>query len=73
MQILTETSLRNFKFWSGAKDHRFTLSELDQLEDILSDIEQPLEATHINDYFWFEEELLCEWLNIDFNEDYLNR
>jgi len=29
--------------------------------------------TDINDLFWFENEMLCEWLGIDYEEDYLAR
>jgi hypothetical protein len=29
-------------------------------------------ASYMNDLFWFEDELLCEWLGIDFSE-YENR
>jgi len=40
------------------------------LEDLYH--EKPPTETDINDLFWFESELLCEWLGIDFNE-YENR
>ncbi len=40
------------------------------LEDIYP---EGMTDTEINDLFWFEEETLCEWIGIDFEEDYLNR
>ncbi len=74
MKYTKDLNLTSFKFWSGAKQHEFTYNELKQLEYILEDLyhEKPPTETEINDLFWFETELLCEWLGIDFNE-YENR
>ena len=74
MKITTELNLQTFEFWSGAKDHSFTHGELKELEFQLEDIfPDGATDTQINDLFWFETEMLCEWLGIDFEEDYLNR
>ena len=75
MRILSNTRLTDFEFWSGAKDHKFTYIELGQLEGVIEDLfyEEPPTETQINDLFWFEEEFLCEWIGVDFKEDYLNR
>ena len=74
MRYTKELDLINFEFWSGAKQHEFTYNELKELEYILEDLyhETPPSETEINDLFWFEEETLCEWLNLDYNK-YLNR
>ena len=74
MKYTTELNLTNFNFWSGAKDHEFTYTELKQLEYILEDIyhEEPPTETQINDLFWFEEQFLCELIGLDF-EEYENR
>lgn len=74
MNYTKELNLVNFDFWSGAKQHEFTYNELKQLEYILEDLyhEKLPTETDINDLFWFEEEILCEWLNLDYNQ-YLNR
>jgi len=74
MKYTKELDLINFEFWSGAKQHEFTYNELKELENILEDLyhENPPTETEINDLFWFEEETLCEWLNLDYNK-YLNR
>ena len=74
MNYTKELNLVNFEFWSGAKQHEFTRNELKELEYILEDLyhEKPPTETDINDLFWFEEEILCEWLNLDYKE-YLNR
>ena len=74
MKISKELTLPNFDFWSGAKDHSFTYSELKEIEVQLEDLyADGCEETEINDLFWFEEEFLCECIGVDFNEDYLNR
>ena len=74
MKITSEIDLNNFKFWSGAKDHSFTPSELLEIESQLKDLyPDGATDTQINDLFWFEEEALCGWISIDFEGDYLNR
>ena len=74
MNYTKELNLVNFNFWNGAKQHEFTYNELKELEYILEDLyhEKPPTETDINDLFWFKEEILCEWLNLDYNQ-YLNR
>jgi hypothetical protein len=73
MKATREVKLAYFDFWSGAKDHNFTPNELDEIEFILEDIyPEGMTDTQINDLFWFEEEELCEWLGLDY-EQYLNR
>jgi hypothetical protein len=74
MTITKELDLVNFTFWSGAKQHNFTYNELQQLEDILEDVfcDKTASETDINDLFWFEDETLCGWLGLDYDE-YLNR
>lgn len=81
MKVTSELNLRDFQFWSGAKQHEFTLSELDDLEysikelylEELSDKFEGITETQINDLFWFEEEFLCECIGVDYDNDYLNR
>ena len=74
MQYTTDLKLTNFNFWSGAKQHEFSYSELEELEDCISNLyptKLPTE-TDINDLFWFETEFLCECIGLDF-EQYENR
>jgi hypothetical protein len=57
--------LRNFKFWSGAKDteQELTTQELDSLQEMLEDMyPDGMTDTELNDIFWFETDLLAEWL-----------
>lgn len=74
MEYTKQLNLTEFDFWSGAKQHEFTYNELKKLEYIIEDLfhEKPPTETEINDLFWFEEEILCSFIGINFNE-YLNR
>jgi len=74
MKVTKEISLTDFKFWSYARQHKFTFNELKALDYIIDDVfssEVPSETT-INDLFWHDEELICEWLGINI-EDYESR
>ena len=69
MKIYTEKSLNDFEFWSGAKDtvKYLTESELDTIESMLEDCapEESYSDTDINDFFWFEDDTIAEWLGYD--------
>ena len=76
MTITREIKLAEFEFWSGAKGFadKLTYSELTDVEQYLEDCffeedEVPSE-TDINDLFWFQDDLICEWLDLDINEVY---
>lgn len=67
MKIYKEESLRNFEFWSGAKENanELTCEQLDEVETILEDLyPEGMEETQINDLFWFDFDTIKEWLNI---------
>ena len=72
MKIYEEKSLKDFEFWSGAKDRvkYLTDDELDQIEAILEDsYPEGMEDAEINDFFWFEEDTIADWLGYaDFEE-----
>ena len=73
MTITKELDLANFNFWSGARDHEFTYSELKELEQHLDDLyPEGTTETKINELFWFEEQFLCECIGLDYDE-YLER
>ena len=73
MKITSELNLTNFEFWSGAKQHKFTYNELKELEYILEELyPEGCTETHINDLFYFEDETLCDWIGLNYDE-YLNR
>lgn len=75
MKIYTEKNLRDFEFWSGAKDRAgyLTGDDLDIIESEL-EIEYPdgMSDTEINDIFWFEEDYLAQILGYDSFEDLVN-
>ena len=74
MKTYNGTSLTNFEFRSGAKDHKFTYYELKDIESVLEDIyTEGCSETQINNLFWHEEEWLCESIGIDYEADYLKR
>jgi hypothetical protein len=73
MIIKAETSLRDFPFWSGAKDNAklFTLDELELIQETLEELyPEGLEDVKINDMFWFEYEILAEWVGTDIDTLY---
>ena len=76
MKIYTEESLKNFEFWSGAKDtvKYLTDDELDTVEKILEDIyPEGMSETQINDIFWFEDDWIAEILGYNDFEEIMNR
>ena len=57
MTIRSETPLRKFEFWSGAKSRAelLTEEELDQIEAQLEEFyPDGMEDTQLNDLFWFD-------------------
>lgn len=74
MNYTKQLNLTEFEFWSGAKNHYFTYAELNLIECTLEDFYHDREPseTDINDLFWFEEEEICDWIGLDYNE-YLKR
>ena len=72
MKIYSEKSLRNFEFWSGAKDFasKLTDNEFDTIESAFEDIyPDGMGETQINDLFWFEPEYICsDILGVDYDE-----
>lgn len=65
MKYTVDESLREFQFWSGAKETAKHLSaeQLDQMESILEDCySDGMTDTQINDIFWFEQDWIAEQL-----------
>lgn len=76
MKIYEEKSLRDFDFWSGAKDtvKYLTDDELEQIEAILEDAyPDGMEDTQINDIFWFEDDWIAEMLGYEDFEAIMHR
>ena len=76
MKIYTETSLTNFEFWAGAKDtvKYLTDEELEQIETMLEELyPDGIDETAVNDFFWFEDDTIAEWLGYNDFEEIMNR
>ena len=76
MKIYTEKSLNDFDFWSGAKDtvKYLTEDEINQIETILEDcFPNGMDETEINDFFWFEDDTIAEWLGYSSFDDIIYR
>ena len=75
MRFYKEESLTSFEFWSGAKDtvKYLTYNELNTIESILEDNETEMNETDINDLFWFEEDIIAEWLGYENFEELMKR
>ena len=76
MRYSVEKSLVDFNFWSGAKDtvKYLTRDELETIENILEDtFPDGITETQINDFFWFEDETIAEWLGYSDFEEIMSR
>ena len=76
MKVYKDESISNFEFWSGAKDtiKYLTYDEMDTIESILEDAyPEGMSETELNDIFWFEDDLIAEWLGYDSFEAIMNR
>lgn len=70
MKIWSDDSIRNFNFWSGARDTVDDLfdSDFDILEPILEEyFDGEVEDVDLNDFFWLERDTIASWLGY---EDY---
>ncbi len=68
MKIYKEHSLTDFDFWSGAKDtvKYLTDEDLDTIEEILEELyPEGMDEAELNDLFWFEDNLIAEWLGYE--------
>lgn len=63
MTITREIKLKDFEFWSGAKQFAdlLTAAELTIIESCLDD-GTPMTETEVNDFIWFSPEIWTEWI-----------
>ena len=72
---IEDKGLRDFDFWSGAKDTvgYLTSDELDTIEDMLEDAyPDGMTETQVNDLFWFDTDVIAEWLGYEDFESLIN-
>ncbi len=75
MKIISHMSLTDFDFWAGAYDTVKYLieDEFNTIENILIDLyPEGMTETELNDFFWFEEDTIAEWLGYDSFEDLIS-
>ena len=72
MIIVREEDLRNFDFWSGGEETYLDLTngQIDIIDEHLQDLyPDGMDETAVNDFFWFERDLIAEWLGFnDYDE-----
>jgi len=72
MKIITETSIDQFKPWSGAVDTFNRIKEAELLSELESQLEElypeGMTDTELNDLLWFDEESVYEWLGMTTEE-----
>ena len=76
MTIKTEATLKNFDFWSGAKDtvKYLTESELETIESYLEELyPEGMTDSELNDFMWFEDDTIAEWLGYNDFDEIINR
>ena len=68
MTYTVEKPLRQFEFWSGAKERidHLTIEQLDRLDYLMPEVlgENPTD-TAINDLFWFESDYIAQLLGFN--------
>ena len=73
MKTYTETTLRNFDAWSGAKDAKEIIIEHNKENDFECLIDElypdGLSETNLNDILWFEQDWLFKSLGIRLEEE----
>lgn len=75
MKIWSDDSIRNFNFWSGARDTVDDLfdSDFDILEPILEEyFNGEVEDVDLNDFFWFERDTIASWLGYENYEELMH-
>lgn len=76
MKIYAEKSLNDFDFWSGAVDtvNYLTYEEIEQIEGMLDELyPDGMDETSINDFFWFEDDMIAEWLGYSSFDEIMRR
>lgn len=80
IKITKEIELKDFETWAGATDtvKHLTTQELEIVEQNLRELQygglySDLTETELNDFLWFEVDLIAEWLGYDSFDDILER
>ena len=75
MKIWSDDSIRNFNFWSGARDtvNDLTWEDFDILEPLIEEMfGGEVEDVDLNDFFWFERDTIASWLGYEDYEELMH-
>ena len=76
MRVYKEVDAYNFDFWSGAKDtvKYLTDEEVNMIFEMLEELyPEGMDETQVNDFFWFEDDTIAEWLGYRSFEEIMDR
>jgi len=76
MRVYKEVNAYNFDFWSGAKDtvKYLTNEEVNTIFEMLEELyPEGMDETQVNDFFWFEDDTIAEWLGYRSFEEIMDR
>ena len=76
MKVYREVNAYNFDFWSGAEDtvNYLTAEEVNTIFEMLEELyPEGMDETQVNDFFWFEEDTIAEWLGYRSFEEIMDR
>ena len=76
MKVYKEVNAYNFDFWSGAEDtvNYLTAEEVNTIFEMLEELyPEGIDETQVNDFFWFEEDTIAEWLGYRSFEEIMDR
>ena len=76
MKVYKEVNAYNFDFWSGAKDtvKYLTDEEVNMIFEMLEELyPEGMDETEVNDFFWFEDDTIAEWLGYRSFEEIMDR
>ena len=76
MKLYREESLSGFEFWSGARDRAKYLNDndFDIIESYLEELyPEGMTDTELNDFMWFEDDTIAEWLGYNDFDEIINR
>jgi hypothetical protein len=71
LKISYDLDLKRFEAWSGADEtlRKLTEKEIEELENTLEELyPDGMDETELNDLLRFEDEEICNWLCIDYEE-----
>lgn len=73
--IDTKDELLELDLAQGAVDtiEELTDSEVGTILSMVEEMEENITDSFLSDYFWFERDLIAEWLGYDSFEDIMNR